>query len=142
MSLPPPVLRDRLSVQAVEDGQVAVTVILPPELVKDYCRFLDSLSSFFAAIQHQSVAAQAQAKATASDLDQRAEDNLASYRARVVASFDRYTAQGLGRKEAITAIAAELRAAHHPWCSFDQVRVTLVESGRGGRFGRPPRGKS
>lgn len=35
---------DRLTIKPAADGLVAVTVLLPPELVRDYCRFLESLA--------------------------------------------------------------------------------------------------
>jgi hypothetical protein len=142
VSLPPSFLRDRLEVKALDDDLVAVTITLPAELVKDYCRFLDSLASFFSTVKNKSTIAQAHAKAAFRALDQKAEETLAAYRTRVVSAFDRHTAQGLGRKDAIKAIAAELRAENHPWRSPDLVRATLVEAGRSGRPGRPRRGES
>ena len=142
MSLPPPFLRDRLEVRSLDDGQVAVTVVLPSDLVRDYCRFLDALTSFFHTVQNKTTVAQAQAKAAAAVLDQKADEALTAFRSRVAAAFDRHTAQGLTRKEAVKAIAAELRAEDHPWRSPELVRATLVEAGRGSRGGRPRRGEA
>jgi hypothetical protein len=48
MSAPPVHFLDRLTVTPATDGLVAVTVLLPPDLVRDYCHFLESLASFIA----------------------------------------------------------------------------------------------
>ncbi len=140
--IPPPFLRDHLEVRPLDDGQVSVTVVLPSELVHDYCRFLEALTSFFHTVKNKTTVAQAHAKATAAVLDRKAQETLAANRSRVAASFDRYTSQGLPRKEAVKRIAAELRAEGHPWRSPGLVRATPVEAGRGGRRGRRPRGES
>jgi len=138
VSPPEFVFRKHLTVEAVEDGNVAVTVVLPPELVRDYCSFLESLASFFHSASHKGSWALSRSRA-ASRVDS---DNksLAEYRARLVAAFDTYTARGFERKAAIKQIAADLRAESHPWCCPDMVRSQLVAGGRGGRPGRPRRG--
>ena len=50
-SLPPSFLLDSLTVKAADGGRVAVTVLLPADLVADYCRFLESLAGFFHAVK-------------------------------------------------------------------------------------------
>lgn len=132
---------DRLSVAPAADGLVAVTVLLPPDLVRDYCHFLESLANFFESadrrikIERAHLSAETQATQKESGERRRAE-----YRARLVASFDAFTAQGLDHKEAVKRISADLRASKHPWSGFDLVRSELVAAGRGGgRGGRPRR---
>lgn len=142
MSLLRPLLRDHLSVTPLDDGLVAVTVHLPADLVRDYCRFLEALVGFFTTVQSKTTIAQAEERAKAHALSEEAKQTLTSYRSRIVEAFDRYSAQGLSRKDAIQSIAAELRADQHPWRSADLVRITLVECGRGGRSGRPRRGEA
>ncbi|AMV72287.1 hypothetical protein JCM30471_07740 [Desulfuromonas carbonis] len=134
MSLLRPQLLDHLSVTPLDDGLVAVTIHLPADLVRDYCRFLQTLVGFFTTVQNKTTIAQAEQRAKSYALNQQAQQTLAAYRSRVVDAFDRYTSQGLIRKEAIQSIAAELRADQHPWRSADLVRITLVECDRGGRF--------
>ena len=131
-------LKDSLTVTPAKDGRVAVTVLLPPELVRDYCRFLESLTSFFHTVNRKSHYASAQDRAA--DLSPVQSAAVAAYAARVVSAYDRYTSEGLTRKEAIRRIAADLRAVKHPWCSPDLVRSQLVASGRAGRSGRPRHG--
>lgn len=134
-------LQDRLTVETLDDGFVAITVTLPVELVQDYRHFLESLSRFFHAVQVKGKISHAQSRAESQALDREAENNLAAYRARIVRTFDRYTSRGLDRKAAIQAIAQELRVEDHPWRSPDLIRSTLVAAGRGGRPGRPRRGQ-
>lgn len=137
-SVPPSFLLDSLSVKAADGGLLAVTVLLPPDLVADYCRFLESLSGFFHAVKHKSAAELAQVRAvTAAQTDGNA--NRAAYRDLLVRSFDAYLARGLDRKEAVKRVAADLRAQSHPWCAVDLVRSELVAAGRGGCPGRPSR---
>lgn len=131
-------LKDVLSVTPAKDGRVAVTVLLPPELVRDYCRFLESLASFFQTVKRQSSYATASARSAVLTPERSAA--VDAYAARVVAAYDSYTAAGLDRKTAIRRVAADLRAVKHPWCSPDLVRAQLVASGRSGRSGRPRRG--
>ena len=132
-------LQENLSVEAVEDGLVAVTVVLPPDLVQDYCQFLESLASFFKIANRKSSSALSEFQASCGALERRAQKNIAEYRARIVTAFDDYTAQGLERQDAIKRVAADLRAASHPWCTLDVVRSELVAAGRGARRGRPRR---
>lgn len=133
-------LQDSLTVEAQDNGQFSVTVILPPELVRSYCLFLDSLSGFF---RHTNRHVEIEkARSASSGLSQEAETTIAAYRDRVVNAFDAYTAQGMDRKDSIKQIAADLRAEDHPWRFSEQIRSTLVAAGRGGRPGRPARGES
>lgn len=131
-------LKDALTVSPSDDGRIAVTVLLPPELVHDYCRFLESLASFFQVIQRKGVVATCAARSAQAAPER--EKVHADYSAKVVEAYDRYTAAGLDRKAAISRIAADLRASNHPWRSTDLVRSTLVAAGRSGRPGRPRRG--
>jgi hypothetical protein len=133
-------LKDSLTVTPADDGRVAVTVLLHSELVRDYCRFLDSLASFFQVVNRKGSYATVAARSAQSAPER---DNVhAVYTNKVVSAFDQYTASGLDRKTAIRRIAADLRAVKHPWRSVDLVRATLIAAGRGGRSGRPRRGES
>ena len=131
-------LKDSLTVSPTDDGQVAVTVLLPPDLVREYCRFIDSFLSFFQSVQRKSNIATIPTRSTRPNPDKEAA--LAAYTSQVVSSFDQYTTEGLDRKTAIRRISADLRAINHPWRFPEQVRLTLVAAGRGGRPGRPRRG--
>ena len=135
MTSPVNLLRDGLTVTPTEDGRVSVTVVLPPDLVTDYCRFLDSLAGFFQSINRKSSLASLEARSAARAPE--AQAARAEYAASLVAAYDRYTAEGLSRKEAIRQISADLRAKSHPWSSADLVRRQLVASGRSGVIGRP-----
>ena len=132
-------LKDTLTVTPADDGRVAVTVLLPLDLARDYCRFLDSFASFFQTINRKSIVASIAARAVQSDPEKDAV--VATYSSRVVTAFDQYIASGLDRKSAIRLIAADLREVNHPWRSPDLVRSTPVSAGRGGHPGRPCRGK-
>ncbi len=124
-------LREHLAIKVCEDGQVCVSVTIPPELLRPYCLLLESLAGFFQVANRQTTIAKAQAKAVAARLEPEAQTHLAAYRSRIVAAFDRHTAAGLDRKEAIKRVAAELRSQSHPWSSPDLVRSQLVAAGRG-----------
>jgi hypothetical protein len=133
-------LKDALSVTPADDGRVAVTVLLPPALVRDYCRFLDSIASFFQTVNRKSIHATVAARSAQAAPER--DHAAAAYTARVVSAFDKYAASGMDRKEAVKRIAADLRAEGHPWRFPELVRSTLVAAGRGGRPGRPRRGES
>lgn len=131
---------DRFTINPAPDGLVAITVLLPPDLVRDYCRFLESLTDFFHTVDRKATIELASQRAAAQvAFHAEAQRRLAEYRARLVAAFDAYTACGLDRKEAVKRIAADLRVESHPWCGVDLVRSQLVAAGRGGRSGRPRR---
>jgi len=130
-------LLDALTVTPAEDGRVAVTVLLPPELIRDYCQFLQSLAAFFHLASRKAVNVTAAARSAQAAPERN--NAYAAFTARVVSAFDKYTASGLDRKEAVKRISADLRAENHPWRSADLVRSTLVAAGRGGRPGRPRR---
>lgn len=131
---------ESISVKPAENGQVAVTVLLPADLVRDYCRFVESLSTFFTSVKRLSYLAQSAARNNAPDFRSEADKTLAAYRARLVKSFDAYTLAGHDRKEAVKRIVADLRAEQHPWRCPDLVRSELVAAGRPGTPGRPRRG--
>lgn len=138
-------LRDKLTVEALDDDQVSVTVVLPAELVKSYCFFLDSLVGFFHTTDRHCKIARAQARFNSPGIDKEAEARLAAYRDRLVKAYDEYTAKGLNRKAAIKQIAADLRAKNHPWRTIDAIRSTLIAAGRDGyvrKSGRSGRGES
>jgi hypothetical protein len=129
---------DRFTIKPASDGLVAVTVHLPPDLVRDYCRFLESLADFFHTVDRKATIELAcQRAAVQATFHTEAQHRLAEYRARLVTAFDAYTACGLDRKEAVKCVAADLRVESHPWCGIDLVRSQLVAAGRGGRSGRP-----
>lgn len=129
---------DRLSVSPVEDDLVAVTVYLPPDLVQDYRRFLESVSTFFQSVDRKTSAEAVKNRAVKRQaIEYNKQNNLAVYHERISKAFDYYTLAGLDRKEAIKRVAADLRADKHPWCCPELVRRELVKLGRGGKSGRP-----
>lgn len=134
---------DQMTVKPATNGLVAVTVLLPPDLVRDYCRFLESLADFFHTVDRKATLELASLHAsTQATFHADAQRRLAEYHARLVTAFDACTACGLNRKEAVKCVAADLRAESHPWCAVDLVRSQLVAAGRGGRAGRPRRVQS
>lgn len=134
---------ERMTVKPTADGLVAVTVLLPPDLVRDYCRFLESLADFFHTVDRKATIELANLRAsTQATFHADGQRRLVEYRARLVTAFDTYTALGCDRKEAIKRVAADLRAESNPWCAVDLVRSQLVAAGRGGRAGRPRRVQS
>jgi hypothetical protein len=133
-------LHDKLTVKAVDDDRFSVTVVLPADLVRSYCLFLESLSNFFRFANRQGSIDKA--LVSSAELDAEAEAGKAAYQDRLVHAFDAYTARGMARNEAIKQISADLRSENHPWRAADLVRKTLVAAGRGGRSGRPRRGES
>lgn len=135
MASPVDSLLDDLSVTPVEDGRVAVTVLLPPDLVQEYCRLLDSLAGFFHSINRKSFVATIPERAASRAAE--AEFAVSAYASLVVSTYDRYTSEGLTRSQAIRQIGADLRSKSHPWSSPDLVRHQLIASGRSGRPGRP-----
>jgi hypothetical protein len=135
-------LHDNLTVKALDDDRVSVSVVLPADLLHSYCRFLDALQGFFRTANRQGSIARCEARATSAARLREAEAHRAAYRERLVTAFDAYTAQGLGRQDAIRRIVADLRAEEHPWRFPEQVRSALVAAGRSGRPGRPRRGPS
>lgn len=136
-------LRDKLTVEHLDDNQVSVTVVLPADLVRTYCLFLDSLAGFFRTTDRHCKIARAQARLESRcDLDHEAQTRIDAYRARLVKAYDAYIANGLNRKAAIKQIAADLRAENHPWRTVDVIRTTLIAACRDGYSRRPGRGKS
>lgn len=133
---------DRFTIKPASDGLVAVTVHLPADLVRDYCRFLESLADFFHTVDRKATIELASQRSAAQvAFHSEAQRRLSDYRARLVTAFDAYTACGLGRKQAVKRVAADLCAESHPWSGVDLVRSQLVAAGRGGRVGRPRRAK-
>ena len=100
-------LQDSLTVTPADDGLVAVTVLLPPELVKEYCSFLESLAGFFQAANRKGYSASAHSRAAASLPDRDAV--VAAYASLLVTAYDQHIADGLTRTEAIRRISADLR---------------------------------
>ncbi|ABA88852.1 hypothetical protein Pcar_1608 [Syntrophotalea carbinolica DSM 2380] len=133
-------LREQLTVEALDDDQVAVTVVLPAELVRSYCFFLDSLAGFFRTTDRHSTIARALARTKSSSINQEAEDLKAAYRDRLVKSYDKYVAGGLNHKEAIKHIVSDLQKISHPWRTREVVSSTLKAAGRSGYTYRSRRG--
>lgn len=131
-------ITDNLKVEPVDDGRVAVTVTLPPELVTDYCRFLETLSSFFRVVNRKALFASLDTRTSSEEFSAEAERAISDYRSRIVAYFDSYIESGLNRKDSVKRVAADLRAESHPWCAVHVVQSELVAAGRGGKPGRPP----
>jgi hypothetical protein len=129
-------LIDSLKVSPGDDDQVEVTVTLPPDIFRDYLNLLDSLTHFVHCINQRSRYAKATKNAQSEETRRKAQQSIDVYKARLVQSFDIYTAQGLDRKTAVKRIAADLRAENHPWRCPELVRSTLVASGRDGRKSR------
>jgi len=137
MSTPRFSLSDGLTVEPADDGNVSVTVVLPPDLVADYCQFLDALSNFFRVTKRKASLVESLVRATSPERLEEVERSLSDYRSLLVTSFDSYVESGLDRKEAVKRVAADLRAKSHPWCAVHVVRSQLVLAGRGGKPGRP-----
>lgn len=135
-------LSDALTVKVIDADRVAVTVVLPPDLVKDYCRFLEALSGFFRVVDRKVVHQVVSVRVNSPEEIEETNRRITAYRSRLVAAFDGYVLSGLDRHQAIKRIAADLRAASHPWCSLHVVRAELVAAGRGGSPGRPRRGRA
>jgi len=134
---------DRFTIKPASDGLVAVTVHLPPDLVRDYCRFLESLADFFHTVDRKAKIERAHVDtATRAAQVEEGKQRLAEYDARLSTSYDAYLASGLDRKNATKSVASDLRRDNHPWSTFDLVRSRLVKLGRGGRAGRPRRAQS
>lgn len=130
---------DQMTVKPATNGLVAVTVLLPPDLVRDYGRFLESLADFFHTVDRRATIELASLRAaTQAAFHADAQRRLAEYRAR---SRHAFMARGMNRKEAVKRVAADLRDSKHPWCSVDLVRSELIAAGRGGRVGRPPKAR-
>jgi hypothetical protein len=141
--MPSETFLDHATLTPAADGLVAVTVLLPPEQISGYINFLQSLADFFSTVNRKirtdHLAETAEALAAR---QQEAKLRLEEYNAHLVASFDAYRLTGLDRKEAIKRVCADLRAANHPWRTFELVSSQLVKLGRGGRSGRPRRVRS
>lgn len=134
-------LLDDLTVKATKDGRVAITVVLPSDLVTDYCRFLDALSGFFRVVDRKVIHQITPVRINSPEEIEETNRRINAYRSRLVSAFDGYVIQGLDRESAVKRVAADLRAASHPWCSVHVVRSELVAAGRGGSPGRPRRGQ-
>ena len=128
---------DVLSVRNTEDGRVAVTVLLPADLVSTFCGFFRSISDLFQGIQRKTSADALHRRIHSEQEAQRVSLLRSEYRARLVTSFDSYRLAGLDRHEAVKRVAADLRAESHPWSAVHLVRSELVAAGRGGSPGRP-----
>jgi len=130
-------LSDDLTVKCKDDGRVAVTVVLPPDLVADYCQFLEALSGFFRVVDRKVIHQLTPIRINSPEEIEETNRRIDSYRSRLVVAFDGYISSGLDRESAVKRVAADLRAVSHPWCSVHVVRSELVACGRGGVPGRP-----
>ncbi len=140
MTAPISPLDDSLSVESLPGGLVRVSVTLPESLVKSYVHFLSSLSDFFHDADRHARISRAQARRVADDAFAReARKRREQYVQAVVKAYDEYEQLGLSRYEIVKRIAAELRAAKHPWCTYEAVQHTLSQAGRVRRAGRPRR---
>ena len=119
-------LSEALTVKPVADGQVSVTVLLPADLVTDYCRFLEALTNFFRAVDRKTSQAFSSVRVAAPEAIQETHRHVATYHAHLISAFDGYIASGLDR---------------HEWCSLHVVQAELVALGRGGSPGSPRRGQ-
>ena len=86
---------DRFTIKPASDGLVAVTVHLPPDLVRDYCRFLESLADFFHTVDRKAKMERALVSvATCAAQIEEGNRRRLEYRARLVTSFDAYILEG------------------------------------------------
>jgi hypothetical protein len=137
MTLPNSFLTDDLTVETVEDGRVAVTVLLPPDLVSHYCKLLDSLHDFFRVVDRKKSYTLSEDRVRSPEAKQQAKRFHSEYRDRIAKAFDKYIDSGLDYKEATKRVASDLRSDNHPWSASHLVKSELVAIGRGGRSGRP-----
>ena len=104
---------EQLTVKQAADGLVAVTVFLLPELVRDYCRFLESLADFFHSVDHKATIELASLRAAnQSALFEDGQRRLAEYRARLVTAFDGCTRPGW--KSGVKAVQIRLMRRSGP----------------------------
>lgn len=123
-------LRDQLTVEALDDDQVSVTVVIPADLLNSYCHLIDSLYGFFREANRRSKIARALSKASCGP-DPDGQARIAQYRDLLFKSFEKYTTKGLDRDSALKAIRDDLRATGHPWSNLFLIRDVLVDRGRG-----------
>ncbi|EAT16309.1 hypothetical protein HTZ97_13705 [Desulfuromonas acetoxidans] len=131
-----------LTISPVDDGAVQVTVTIPADQSNHFVNLFNSLSGSGATPVTDSVPSRPRNK-TISELDkERAEQAKAAYFELIAGLFDKYTAEGFKRNDAIKRIAADLRARNHCWSSTDLVRSFLPAAGRPGTRGPRPEGVS
>lgn len=126
--------------QQLPGGLVQVSVVLPQGMTRAFVGLLESLTGLVRFVDHRAKVSAAEVKAL--DLGEIAERRqvLEDHRQEVCALFDRFTASGLDRKEAVRQTSQALKAANHPWATLDLVTLTLRECGRFRRGSRPSTG--
>ncbi len=123
-------LQDTLKVTPLDDDQVQVTVTLPTEHFLHFARILDSLCGLVASVNSRTRLAKFQAAAEALKFNEQCEANQQDYYRYIVERFDRYTAEGLNRNQAIKRIGADLREVNHPCGSCRPARSYWPTSGK------------
>ena len=121
-------------------GFVRVSVVLPQGMTRAFVGLLESLTGLVRFVDHRVRCSAAEVKAV--DLDELADRRQLQedHRREVCTLFDRFTASGLDRKQAIRRTSQALKAKNHPWSTLDLVTLTLRECGRFRRGGRPSTG--
>jgi hypothetical protein len=120
---------------------VQVSVVLPQGMTRAFVGLLESLTGLVRFVDHRVKISAAEVKAV--DLDELADRRQLQedYRSEVCTLFDRFTAEGCERKEAVRLTSQALKAKNHPWATLDLVTRTLRECGRFRRGSGRPRGK-
>ena len=132
-------LRDNLQITPLDDQHVQVTVTLPSDHVLHFLRILDALSGFAQTVNARTRLHRLKQQDNEEQWKRQAEQAHVDYHRLIVGLFDKYTAQGFNRNEAVKRIGADLRKRKHPWSSPDLVRSSLGPAGRPGCPGRPRR---
>jgi hypothetical protein len=122
-------------------GLVQVSVVLPQGMTRAFVGLLESLTGLVRFVDHRARVSAAEVKAIDPDEIADRHQLQADYRAEVCALFDRFTASGLDRKQAVRRTSQALKAKNHPWSTLDLVTLTLRECGRFRRGSGRPRGE-
>jgi hypothetical protein len=122
-------------------GFVRVSVVLPQGMTRAFVGLLESLAGLVRFVDHRVKISAAEVKAV--DLEELADRRQLQedHRAEVCTLFDRFTASGLDRKQAVRRTSQALKAKNHPWSTLDLVTLTLRECGRFRRGSGRPRGE-
>ncbi|MDT8420734.1 MAG: hypothetical protein RQ754_09905 [Desulfuromonadales bacterium] len=119
-----------------DNRTLEITVTLPAEPFYQFVQLLESFSGFARIINRHARLARIKELRRDNAQKKQHEESLARYHTLLIVLYDKYTAQGLKRLDAIKRICKDLKAEDHPWASFDLVRPSLIEAGRPGQRGR------
>lgn len=117
-------------VSAVKDGYVFLSVALPEGMTRAYVTLLESLNGMIRCMDVKSRAVAAQSRVHDVNEREDIDARIAAHKAKVVARYDGYIADGCDPAEATKRTNASFKCEKHPWASYEVTKQILREAGK------------